>query len=138
MRSRLRSPSKSTANYIGRGQELGLPDLACPIAAQFARRHIAAIDDAQQAGKLGPEPVGPPAIVSERRNRTDERKPALIDPEVGFKPPNAVSTGPGTANCCSIRANTAASRASSAVPLRIRSGEIIRPENCSNVWLKTR
>ena len=51
---------------IGRGQELGLPDLACPIAAQFGGRHVAAIDDAQQVEKLGTKLVRAAAIVSER------------------------------------------------------------------------
>src|SRR5215468_2039951 len=57
---------------IGRGQELGLPDLACPIAAQFARRHVAALDDAKQSEKLAAELVGPAAVVSEGGNRSDD------------------------------------------------------------------
>jgi hypothetical protein len=53
---------------------LGLPDLACPIATQFARSHIAAIDDAQQVHKVGPELVGPAAIMSVGTERRSERE----------------------------------------------------------------
>jgi NAD(P)H dehydrogenase (quinone) len=54
-----------------------------------------------------------------------------------------VLTEPGHAGATyalvgTMRAKVAACCASSAGPLRKRSGEIIRPENCSKVWVKTR
>ena len=74
--------------HIGRRQELGLPDLASPVAAQFGRRHVAAVDDAKHVEEFPAKLVGPAAIMCERRHRADDGELALIDAEVGFQPPD--------------------------------------------------
>jgi hypothetical protein len=59
--------------HIGRRQELGLADLAGPVAPHVGGGHGAAVDAAQCIHELGLKFVAAPAIIGERRHRADHR-----------------------------------------------------------------
>ncbi len=73
---------------IVRGRELRRPKLARPVANHLVRPQIAALDDAQHSHQLVAEERRAPAIVGQRRHRTDDVVgAALVGAVVAFQTP---------------------------------------------------
>jgi hypothetical protein len=68
----------------------------------------------------------------------NDRKAALVDPVVGLKAPNGRQHRPRYPELPLDPGKDRRMPCEQRPPMRMRSAEIIRPENCSNVWLKTR
>ncbi len=63
---------------VGRGQELGLADLAGKGALEIAQRQVAALQDFQRGDQLALEQFGAAAIMRQRRQRADHRQLAHV------------------------------------------------------------
>src|SRR6185437_14586405 len=80
----------------GRWHELGLAELARPGAAHLLGRKITAIDDPQPIHQLTAEFVGAPAVIGQRRQRTQGLELAVVDPKIRLQSHIATNTSPGT------------------------------------------
>src|SRR5215471_992946 len=73
---------------IRRGQELRLAELPSPRPDHLVRTQVTAVDDAERIKEFGAKLVRAPTVIGERCERTERRKLALVDAEVGLKSPD--------------------------------------------------
>jgi hypothetical protein len=73
---------------IGRRQELGLAEIAGPVAEHLGRPKVAALDDAKRIRQLRLEHLGAAAIECQRCDRADHLFLAEVDAEVGLEAPD--------------------------------------------------
>src|SRR3954452_12969956 len=138
MRSRRPLPSKSTANLI---QDDGM-NWVWPISPAQAPRI--------SEGARSPRSTMRSASISSARNSSVRRQShasvasermvenfPVLAPKSVSSPQIATSTSPGTPYCCSMRESPEPYCFSRLDP-GVRRGGIMRPENCSKLWLNTR
>src|SRR3954452_8122352 len=73
---------------IGGWHELGLADLTRPRASHFRWRELTARHDPQRLHQLRTAPVGSPAVISQRCERTDRGELPNIRPVIRFQSPD--------------------------------------------------